>query len=134
MNRTAAQEKGVFEPEHLEIIQRGSAQLQPTHSRPQDEAEKKFDRRVNLKLDFIVVSQLAVVFIVSQYIQFRQVPSLSTPVLRYRQDQRRVCCDKFIRRRRQLVARRNAKLTVTLFSNLRSSTALHGHPVPLSWN
>jgi hypothetical protein len=65
MNRTAAQEKGIAECEHLEIVQDNAAKLQPTHYRPHTEAEKKLDKRVNRKLDLIVVTLLAVEFIVS---------------------------------------------------------------------
>lgn len=65
MDRTAAQEKGIVETQHLEIVQENAAQLQPTHYRPQTDAEKKLDKRVNLKLDLIVVTLLAVEFIVS---------------------------------------------------------------------
>lgn len=65
MDRTVAVEKSAIDLEHLEIVQDQAAQLQPTHYRPQSLTEKKLDRRVNLKLDFIVVSLLAVEFIVS---------------------------------------------------------------------
>jgi len=65
MDRTTAQEKGIVEPEHIEIVQNNAAQLQPTHYRPQSDAEKRLDKKVNLKLDLIVVTLLAVEFIVS---------------------------------------------------------------------
>jgi MFS family permease len=65
MDRTPAQEKGIADCEHLEIVQDNAAKLQPTHYRPQTEAEKKLDKRVNRKLDLIVVALLAVEFIVS---------------------------------------------------------------------
>jgi hypothetical protein len=65
MDRNAAQEKGIVDCEHLEIVQDNAARLQPTHYRPQTEAEKKLDKRVNCKLDLIVVTLLAVEFIVS---------------------------------------------------------------------
>jgi len=65
MDRTTAQEKGIVEPEHLEIVQNSAAQLQPTHYRPQSDAERRLDKKVNLKLDLIVVTLLAVEFIVS---------------------------------------------------------------------
>jgi len=65
MDRNAAQEKGIVELEHLEIVQDNAAQLQPTHYRPQSDAEKALDKRVNRKLDLIVVTLLAVEFIVS---------------------------------------------------------------------
>jgi hypothetical protein len=65
MDRTTAREKGIIEPEHLEIVQDSAAQLQPTHYRPQSDAEKRLDKKVNLKLDLIVVTLLAVEFIVS---------------------------------------------------------------------
>lgn len=65
MDRNTAQEKGIIEPQHLEIVQNNAAQLQPTHYRPQTDAEKRLDKRVNLKLDLIVVTLLAVEFIVS---------------------------------------------------------------------
>ena len=65
MDRTSAQEKGIVESEHLEIVQDNAAQLQPTHYRPQSDAERRLDKKVNLKLDFIVVTLLAVEFIVS---------------------------------------------------------------------
>jgi len=65
MDRTAAQEKGIVELEHLEIVQDNAAQLQPTHYRPQTDAEKALDKKVNRKLDLIVVTLLAIEFIVS---------------------------------------------------------------------
>lgn len=64
MDRTTAQEKGIVEPEHLEIVQDNAARLRPTHYRPQSDAERRLDKKVNLKLDFIVVTLLAVEFIV----------------------------------------------------------------------
>lgn len=64
MDRNTAQEKGFVESEHLEIVQDNAATLQPTHYRPQSDAEKKLNKRVNLKLDIIVVTLLAVEFIV----------------------------------------------------------------------
>ena len=64
MDRNAAQEKGIVESEHLEVVQDNAATLQPTHYRPQSDAEKRLDKRVNLKLDLIVVTLLAVEFIV----------------------------------------------------------------------
>lgn len=72
MDRTTTQEKGIVEPEHLEIVQDNAAQLQPTHYRPQSDTERRLDKKVNLKLDFIVVTLLAVEFIVS-------APSSSKP-------------------------------------------------------
>ncbi|GIZ48523.1 hypothetical protein CKM354_001157700 [Cercospora kikuchii] len=63
MTSTLAQEKGLVETEQLEVIQRNSAQLKPTHYRPQDEAEKRLNKRVNFKLDCIVVLLLAAMFI-----------------------------------------------------------------------
>lgn len=64
MDRNTAQEKGFGESEHLEIVQDNAATLQPTHYRPQSDVEKKLNKRVNLKLDIIVVTLLAVEFIV----------------------------------------------------------------------
>lgn len=64
MDRNAAQEKAFVESEHLEIVQDNAATLQPTHYRPQSDAEKKLNKRVNLKLDVIVVTLLAIEFIV----------------------------------------------------------------------
>ncbi|KAK3667341.1 hypothetical protein LTR22_001857 [Elasticomyces elasticus] len=63
MDRNAAQEKGIVELEQIEIVQDNAAQLQPTHYRPQTDAEKRLDKRVNRKLDLIVVTLLAVEFI-----------------------------------------------------------------------
>jgi hypothetical protein len=65
MDRTAAQEKGIVDCEHLEIVQDSATKLHPTHYRPQTDAEKKLDKSVNRKLDLIVVTLLAVEFIVS---------------------------------------------------------------------
>jgi hypothetical protein len=104
MDRTAAQEKGIVEPEHIEIVQNNAAQLQPTHYRPQSDAEKRLDKKVNLKLDLIVVTLLAVEFIVSALLSSilgRLDISLTRTVLRYRQDQCRVCCNELVRQRRQ---------------------------------
>jgi hypothetical protein len=61
---STTKEKGAVCAEHIEILQDRVAQLQPTHYRPQTDAEKKLDKRVNLKLDLIVVMLLAVEFIV----------------------------------------------------------------------
>jgi hypothetical protein len=64
MDQSAAREKGIVDAEDIEIVQDRVAHLQPTHYRPQTDAEKKLDRRVNRKLDLIVVTLLAVEFIV----------------------------------------------------------------------
>lgn len=57
--------KGNVDAEHVEVVQSNAAQLQQSHYRPQTDEEKTLDRKVNLKLDLIVVSLLAVEFIVS---------------------------------------------------------------------
>lgn len=67
MNQTTSREKGFVEAENIEIVQDRVAQLQPTHYRPQTDAEKKLDKRVNRKLDLIVVTLLAVEFIVCMH-------------------------------------------------------------------
>ncbi|KAI8301269.1 putative transporter [Colletotrichum sp. SAR11_240] len=63
MSRALPHDKGDIDPEHLEIVQNDVAQQHQTHYRPVDDEEKRIDRRVNLKLDLIVVSLLAVEFI-----------------------------------------------------------------------
>ncbi|KAI9148221.1 putative transporter [Paramyrothecium foliicola] len=63
MSRAARFEKADIDPEHLEVIQNDTARLQQTHYEPQSEAERVLNKRVNLKLDLIVVSLLAVEFI-----------------------------------------------------------------------
>lgn len=103
MDRTTAQEKGIVEPEHLEIIQNNATQLQPTHYRPQNDAERRLDKKVNLKLDLIVVALLAVEFIVSALSSSRpnhSSISLTNTVLRNRQDQRWFCRNQLVRQRR----------------------------------
>lgn len=66
MSRVLPHDKGDIDPEHLEIVQNDVARQHQTHYRPVDDEEKGIDRRVNLKLDLIVVSLLAVEFIVSK--------------------------------------------------------------------
>ncbi|KAI8286328.1 hypothetical protein K4K60_000509 [Colletotrichum sp. SAR11_57] len=63
MSRVLPHDKGDIDPEHLEIVQNDVARQHQTHYRPVDDEEKRIDRRVNLKLDLIVVSLLAVEFI-----------------------------------------------------------------------
>lgn len=102
MDRNAAQEKGFVESEHLEVVQDNAATLQPTHYRPQSDAEKKLDKGVNLKLDLIVVTLLAVEFIV-RYLLIPDVcmsSFLTNTVLRHRQNQRRLCRYELVRERR----------------------------------
>jgi hypothetical protein len=65
MDQTTSREKGIVE--NIEIVQDRVAQLQPTHYRPQTDAETKLDKRVNRKLDLIVVTLLAVEFIVCMH-------------------------------------------------------------------
>ncbi|KAF6793454.1 allantoate transport protein [Colletotrichum sojae] len=55
--------KANIDPEHVEEVQNNAYQLQQSHYRPQTDEEKSLDRRVNLKLDLIVVSLLAFEFI-----------------------------------------------------------------------
>jgi len=108
MDRMSAHEKGVVELEHLEIVQDNAAQLQPTHYRPQTDAERALDKKVNRKLDLIVVTLLAVEFIVSTLSSLAlQHPNLllTSIVLRHRQDQRRLRRDQLICQRRQLGSR-----------------------------
>jgi hypothetical protein len=66
MSRTLAHEKVDLDPKHLELVQDAAVQQQSAHYTPQDDAEKRLDKRVNLKLDLIVLALLAVEFIVSQ--------------------------------------------------------------------
>lgn len=75
MDRNTAQEKGIVEPEHVEILQNDVTRLEPTHYRPQSGDERRLDKRVNLKLDLIVVSLLATMFIVSETLQFSRFQS-----------------------------------------------------------
>jgi MFS family permease len=63
MSRTIPIDKAHIDPEHLEIVQNDIAEQRQAHYRPQSEAETKLDKRVNLKLDLIVVSLLALEFI-----------------------------------------------------------------------
>jgi len=65
MSRTLSQEKARIDPEQIEIVQDAAVQGRSTYYKPQDDAEKKLDKRVNLKLDCIVLALLAVEFIVS---------------------------------------------------------------------
>jgi MFS family permease len=65
MSRTLAQEKVDLDPKHLEIVQDAAVQQQSAHYTPQDDAEKRLDKRVNLKLDLVVLALLAIEFIVS---------------------------------------------------------------------
>lgn len=130
MDRTTAQEKGILEPEHLEIVQDSAAHLQPTHYRPQSDAEKRLDKKVNLKLDLIVVTLLAVEFIVGAPSRPRSdhlSTSLTSAVLRHRQDQCRFCCNQLLRQRCQLVSRRHPKFTLAFLGNLRPTATFHGH-------
>jgi len=76
MDQITSREKGLFKAEDIEIVQDRVAQLQPTHYRPQTDAEKKLDKRVNRKLDLIVVTLLAVEFIVCFPLPLRQNPPL----------------------------------------------------------
>ncbi|TDZ28800.1 Major facilitator-type transporter hxnP [Colletotrichum spinosum] len=63
MNSRVPDHKRDIDPEHLEVVQQRVPLLRQTHYRPQNTVEKALDRRVNLKLDLIVVSLLAVEFI-----------------------------------------------------------------------
>ncbi|KAL2875602.1 hypothetical protein SGCOL_009219 [Colletotrichum sp. CLE4] len=63
MSRSAGQGKDILDPEHLEIVQDNITQLRPTHYWPQEDAERWLDKKVNLKLDLIVVGLLAIEFI-----------------------------------------------------------------------
>ncbi|KAL0930162.1 allantoate transport protein [Colletotrichum truncatum] len=63
MSRAVPDGKGYIDPEHLEIVQNDVSQGRQTFYRPQNDAEKRLDKRVNLKLDLIVVALLAVEFI-----------------------------------------------------------------------
>jgi hypothetical protein len=65
MNHTFPQEKVKIDPDQVEIAQNAAVQGRSTYYKPQDYAEKKLDKRVNLKLDCIVLALLAVEFIVS---------------------------------------------------------------------
>lgn len=79
MDRTAARDKGIAEAEDIEIVQDRVAQLQPTHYRPQSDAEKRLDKRVNRKLDLIVVTLLAVEFIVCAVMSLHHFTLLTRP-------------------------------------------------------
>ncbi|KAK1657455.1 major facilitator superfamily domain-containing protein [Colletotrichum godetiae] len=63
MSRSAGQGKDILDPEHLEIVQDNITQLRPTHYWPQEDAERRLDKKVDLKLDLIVVGLLAIEFI-----------------------------------------------------------------------
>jgi sugar phosphate permease len=63
MNRNLPLEKSHLDPDHVEVVQSDIAQQHQAHYRPQNEDEARLDRTINRKLDFIVVSLLAVEFI-----------------------------------------------------------------------
>jgi hypothetical protein len=65
MSRISPQEKVNVDSKHLEIVQDAAVQQRSTFYKPQDDAERRLDKRVNLKLDLIVLALLAVEFIVS---------------------------------------------------------------------
>lgn len=70
-----------------------AALLQRTHYQARNEQEKRLDRRVNLKLDLIVVSLLAIEFIVSFTLEENTCCNshvLTSAVLWHRQDQCRL--------------------------------------------
>lgn len=57
-------EKGKIGPEHVENVQNNTVLQQQTHYKARNDEEKSLDRRLNLKLDLVVVSLLAIEFIV----------------------------------------------------------------------
>lgn len=63
-----APEKGLVQVDHVESIQRDAALHRPTHYQPETDEERRLDKRVNLKLDFVVVLLLAVMFIVGHWL------------------------------------------------------------------
>lgn len=77
MDRTIHAEKGHLDPDHLEVVLDDTARGQATYYRPQNDEERKLDRKVNFKLDCWVVSLLAIEFIVSNLLtQHGCAPSL----------------------------------------------------------
>ncbi|KAI6889627.1 hypothetical protein KC359_g291 [Hortaea werneckii] len=58
-----APEKGLVQVDHIETSQRDAALHRPTHYQPETDEERRLDKRVNFKLDFVVVLLLAVMFI-----------------------------------------------------------------------
>jgi hypothetical protein len=63
MDRAFVDEKRAIDIEQHAIIPADQSGRQPTQYRPSSEAEKRLDKKVNLKLDFIVVTLLALQFI-----------------------------------------------------------------------
>jgi hypothetical protein len=63
MDATHQAEKGDVDPKHLEFVQDDLARAQPVHYRPQNDEEKKLDKKVNFKLDLFVLTVLALEFI-----------------------------------------------------------------------
>lgn len=75
MGRIAPIHKEHIDPEHQEAVQNDISLLRQAHYRPQSETEAKLDKRLNRKLDLIVLSLLAVEFIVSHCNVHRHVDS-----------------------------------------------------------
>ncbi|CAI6334217.1 unnamed protein product [Periconia digitata] len=63
MDRSVVPEKGGLDPRHLELVIDGTARGVQAQYEPVTESEKALNKRVNRKLDFIVLSLLAVEFI-----------------------------------------------------------------------
>lgn len=89
MSLPVALEKGNVGPEHVENVHNNTVLPQQSHYKARNDEEKSLDRRLNLKLDLVVVSLLAIEFIVRSF-PFRktkmQTHALTRAVLWHRQD------------------------------------------------
>lgn len=65
MSLPITDEKGDIGPKHVKKVHNNAALPQQTHYEARSDDEKRLDRRVNLKLDLIVVFLLGLEFIVS---------------------------------------------------------------------
>lgn len=107
MSLPISPEKGTVGPEHIENVQNDAVFPQQTHYKARNDEEKNLDRRLNFKLDLIVVSLLAIEFIVKTFPHRKTKATrhaLTRAVLWHRQDKCRFRCNQLLRQRRKPVS------------------------------
>ena len=118
---------------HFEIVLESTARARAVHYEPQTDEEKALDKRINLKLDLIIVSLLSLMFIVRLRRKETSSPHYSRIladaglVLRHRQNKHWFRCDELLHQRCESHPRRHPQFAVS-----GTKIRLHHHPLPSS--
>lgn len=114
--------KGDFDHRHIEVVQEDLARAWPVHYKLQTDIERHLGKKVNFKLDLLVVTILALESIVCARSYSRMMSVGYTPwrpVLRHLQNKHLICDSQHFRYGCESQSERHPELLVPVFCHIR---------------